>query len=76
LSKFSQTHQQIKQRIPDAVDKAGKGVSTDFIAFNLSLSWGTVRSALMELGLEKRIKASQTTRDYIFFAIEKELVEA
>jgi predicted ArsR family transcriptional regulator len=46
--------------------KTSMPVSVDFVAKNLGLSWSTARAILMQLCLEGRLKATKTTKSWIF----------
>jgi predicted transcriptional regulator len=50
----------------EIVEKAGKPVSIDYVAYHLGVSWHTARALLLELSAQGKLKAIDTTMSYVF----------
>jgi len=58
-------------KVEEIVEKAGKPVSIDYVAYHLGVSWHTARALLLELATQGRLKAIETTKGYVFVPGEK-----
>jgi len=63
---------EMEQRALEALDKAGKAVTVEFIATATGLAWHQARSLLFKLVAQKRCGMIMTTRGWIFEKAEAE----
>jgi len=56
----------LMDRALEIVEKAGKPVSIDYVAYHLGVSWHSARALLLELVAMGKLKMIDTTKSYIF----------
>jgi DNA-binding IclR family transcriptional regulator len=57
---------EVVEKILRLVETTQRPVSIDFVARNLKLNWSTARVLLMQLSLEGCLKATKTTKSWVF----------
>jgi predicted transcriptional regulator len=66
LEKIKAERLRLMDRALEVVEKAGKPVSIDYVAYNLGISWHVARALLLELVARGKLKMLDTTKSYIF----------
>jgi hypothetical protein len=61
---------EIESKIVKLIDQTRQPVSTDFVAHNLEIGWGTARGILLNMALKGKIKALKTTKSFVFMLPE------
>jgi len=59
------------EQIINLVRQTNIPVSIDFVAKNLGLNWSSARALLMQLSLEGLLKATKTTKGWIFSEVSR-----
>jgi len=57
---------ELMERAAEIVEGAGKPVSIDYVAYQLSVSWHVARALLLELAAKGRIRIIDTTKGVMF----------
>ena len=58
------------QRVLEVVKNAGKPVSIEYVAYNTSISWATMKAILFRLVADGKLTALDTTKSWIFYIKE------
>jgi predicted ArsR family transcriptional regulator len=66
LEKIKAERLRLMNRALEIVEKAGKPVSIDYVAYHLGISWHAARALLLELVARGKLKMIDTTKSYIF----------
>ena len=66
LEKIKAERLRLMDRALEVVEKAGKPVSIDYVAYHLGISWHTARALLLELVARGKLRMIDTTKSYIF----------
>ncbi|MDG6954882.1 MAG: hypothetical protein JRN33_07895 [Nitrososphaerota archaeon] len=52
------------------VEAASQPVTADYVAFHLGVAWNTAKTVLLELAISRRVRATRTSRGWIFAPAE------
>jgi predicted transcriptional regulator len=66
MEKLKAERSKLMAKALEIVEKAGKPVSIDYVAYHLGVSWHTARALLLELTTQGKLKAIDTTKSYVF----------
>ena len=66
LEKIKAERLKLMDKTLEIVEKAGKPVSIDYVAYNLGTSWHVARALLLELVAKGKLRMIDTTKGYIF----------
>jgi predicted transcriptional regulator len=66
MEKVKAERHKLMAKVLEIVEKAGKPVSIDYVAYHLGVSWHTARALLLELTAQGKLKAIDTTKSYVF----------
>ena len=57
---------QQKNLVISIVEASGKPTDVEYVAERLGVAWGTARSLLLELTLERKLHAQKSTKSWLF----------
>jgi len=59
-------NEQVENSVIELLKKTPMAVSTDYVAYHLRIGWGTARSLLLHMALEKKLEMEETTKGAVF----------
>ncbi|MEM2370757.1 MAG: FaeA/PapI family transcriptional regulator [Candidatus Bathyarchaeia archaeon] len=71
LERYREQRVERKSKVLEIIEKAGKPVSIEYVAYHLGVSWHVARALLLELAAEGKIKMIDTTKSFVFSVPEK-----
>jgi predicted transcriptional regulator len=66
LEKIKAERFRLMDKALEIIEKTGKPVSIEYVAYNLGISWHVARALLLELVARGKLKMLDTTKSYIF----------
>lgn len=66
LEKIKAERLRLMDKALEIIEKTGKPVSIEYVAYNLGISWHVARALLLELVARGKLKMLDTTKSYIF----------
>lgn len=67
---MSSCHEPLKQKALEIVSGSRIPIDPEFVSKRVGIAWGTARFILLELALEGKVRATKTSKSWVFSSID------